>query len=129
MKVWYRFRSDANITTEDIIQRLKHFHETGDFDERISDDGAEIRDFICERGDGTVPNYLRLIDSDWGDISLEAWHHYGLMIGNDDGTGGEIFADLGDKGPNHIEERKRLKEFLANDGNFDNYIDLDDIIM
>lgn len=129
MKVWYRFRSDANITTEDIIQRLKHFHETGEHDDRITDDGAEILEFTNDRSPGPVPDYLRLKDSDWGDISLEAWHHYGLMIGNDDGTDGEIFADLGDKGPNHIEERKRLKEFLANDGNFDNYIDLDDIIM
>lgn len=129
MKVWYRFRSDADITTEVIIQRLKHYRETGDFDDRISDDGAEIIEFTNEHSHGTVPNYLRLKDSDWGDADFNSWHHYGIMLGNNDGMDGEIFADLGDRGPNHIEERKRLKEFLANDGNFDNYIDLDDIIM
>ena len=53
-----------------------------------------------------------------------AWKHYGIMLDT-----GEIFADLGNKGANAIEERQRLRDYFESGCGTEDYIELDDVIL
>ena len=117
MKVIYRYRSDLSCSIDDIIQELKKQQQRN----RANDwSPAEIKKISTEYEDN---DHVTFDYSRYGHISFTAWNHYGIMLEN-----GEIFADLGKKSANAIEERKRLKDYIES-GGVEDYIELDDIVL
>lgn len=117
MKVIYRYRTDVPCSEEEIIQELqKQQRRNRAFDWSA----AEIKEIKREFEDN---DRIVFVASSYGDISFTAWKHYGVMLEN-----GEIFADLGSKGVNAVEERKRLKDYIES-GGVEDYIELDDIVL
>jgi len=119
MKVIYRYRSDIPCSKEDIIQDLQKQQRQN----RCRDwQPAEIKEITNEYEDN---DRITFEASPYGHISFTAWKHYGIMLDT-----GEIFADLGDKGENAIEERQRLKDYFESGGGAEeDYIELDDIVL
>ena len=117
MKVIYRYRSDIPCSMDDIIKDLKWQQQRN-----------RARDW-CEAEITKITNdeeendHIILADSSYGYISFTAWKHYGIMLDT-----GEIFADLGAKGINAVEERQRLKDYFES-GGAEDYIELDDIVL
>lgn len=117
MKVIYRYRSDLSIGEDDIIQELKKQQRQ----QRPCDWSAAEIERISN--DVEENDYIKFVHSSYGDISFTAWKHYGVMLDT-----GEIFADLGEKGANAVEERQRLKDYIES-GGVEDYIELDDIVL
>jgi len=119
MKVIYRYRSDIPCSKEDIIQDLQKQQRQNRPRDWIE---AEIKKITNEYEDN---DRITFEASPYGHISFTAWKHYGIMLDT-----GEIFADLGDKGENAIEERQRLKDYFESGGGAEeDYIELDDIVL
>lgn len=117
MKITYRYRTDTPCSTEEIIQELQKQHSRN----RPFDwSPAEIKKISTRYEDN---DYVELVDSRYGQISFTAWEHYGIMLDT-----GEIFADLGRKSRNAVEERQRLKDYFES-GGAEDYIELDDIVL
>jgi hypothetical protein len=118
MKVIYRYRSNFPCSKEDIIQDLQKQQRQNRPRDWIE---AEIKKITNKYEDN---DRIIFTNSPYGDISFMAWKHYGIMLDT-----GEIFADLGNKGANAIEERQRLKDYFESGGGTEDYIELDDVIL
>ena len=117
MKVIYRYRSGLPCSIDDIIQELKKQQQRN----RANDwSPAEIKKITTEYEDN---DRVTFDYSSYGHISFTAWKHYGIMLDT-----GEIFADLGAKGANAVEERQRFKDYFES-GGAEDYIELDDIVL
>ena len=118
MKVIYRYRSDISCSKEDIIQDLKNQQLRNRPRDWIA---AEIKSISSGYADN---DRITFVDSPYGHVSFTAWKHYGIMLDT-----GEIFADLGEKGANAVEERQRLKDYFESGGETEDYIELDDLVL
>lgn len=119
MQVIYRYRTDLSCDKEVIIRELqKQQRQNRSFEWHA----AEIKKIS---NDVEENDYIEFTNSSYGSMSFTAWKHYGIMLDT-----GEIFADLGEKGENAVEERQRLKDYFESGGGAEeDYIELDDIVL